>query len=877
MSHSRTPVVVASADTLRGRIPWLVLGVSLLALHGALLGGGLDALHAAIRVAAAFIVIVMGPGLACVRLGVVAPGGVLPTLGWASGFGVAWNAVIVLAARWAGHGVSGLETSAFWTSALLWAVALVMPRRPADPATEWRMGRGAATLVLLAGLATALYVGWVGPVLTYQSDGADHVGTIRRIMTSGDAFPEDAFFRDAGPDGVDPRKGVWHPQVAMISQLANEDPMRVWRWLPVVVAPLFVFSVALLGLLAAGSRGAAIGAWGFLLTFGGTIASTPLRHAAYSSRLAEHLALAVTAALLADLLRPSARLRVAAMVLAFAATTTHLFAVVQIAIPIGALGIAMLVRDRGPSPSFMRLLSSSLLVGVACLPFLLWRAQHAYAPVNVIHTEPQGLLYLADGWPVLSLGLLWMTFSIAWVLFPLAWIPLWKWGRRDPVALWVLAGSLTAALLMYNPLIVKLLEPRLGYLMMRFLWFVPLAVLLAWAVPRIADAIRTGNGRWRAVSAACVMAFTLAPAIADAVSLVRRPPVAGLEAQQGSILRWRDALEWMREHLPAAAVVLSDPVTSYSIPMGAGRYVVTLVDQHSSPNDPLAVERLLDARDALDPYAGWDRVREVVARYRVDHIALNDRFDTTPRLHFWGPTRRGFAAMRARLDRHPEVFEPVFDTGDFVVYRVDHAALGALREPAPARPYVVDWRPGEFPDGRRAAGDVPALLDVRIPSRVIAAGDTLRGVAEWRATDPLPPGSYSVAIRLDRPLPDGMRPPGWMSKPFRKVLERLRGERFRLGFHHLPTGGIYGVDRWGPREVIRDSFAVAIPRDADPGHYVVRVGMVKKAHFVNLHLRDYLDDDDLFSGEVAGPVEIVEEDASPLSPRGDAEPAEAGR
>jgi hypothetical protein len=44
-------------------------------------------------------------------------------------------------------------------------------------------------------------------------------------------------------------------------------------------------------------------------------------------------------------------------------------------------------------------------------------------------------------------------------------------------------------------------------------------------------------------------------------------------------------------------------------------WVTALVDQHSSPNDPHALDRILDARDALDPYASWARTAEVVRRW----------------------------------------------------------------------------------------------------------------------------------------------------------------------------------------------------------------------------------------------------------------------
>jgi hypothetical protein len=312
----------------------------------------------------------------------------------------------------------------------------------------------------------------------------------------------------------------------------------------------------------------------------------------------------------------------------------------------------------------------------------------------------------------------------------------------------------------------------------------------------------------------------------------------------------------MRSQLPEDAVVLADPVTSYSIPMMTGRYVVTLVDQHSSPNDAQALDRLLDSRDALDAYSSWDRVREVVDRYGVDAIALNDRFEDPPRLDYWGPQPAWFATARARFDRVPAAFENVFDTGDFVIYRVRRGALDSLRMPPPPRPGVEPWRASVFPAGWQSEPGMPELHGVRFADAPLAPGDTLSAVAFWRAAEPLPPGSYSVAVRLDRPLPVGLQPPRFVGKPWRKLLEKARGERYRVRSNHLPTGGAYGVDRWRGTEVVRDSFQMVIPMDTAPGDYVLQVRMSRQPHYPNHHLSDYFFDEDLFSGVPSGTVRI---------------------
>jgi hypothetical protein len=289
---------------------------------------------------------------------------------------------------------------------------------------------------------------------------------------------------------------------------------------------------------------------------------------------------------------------------------------------------------------------------------------------------------------------------------------------------------------------------------------------------------------------------------------------------------------------------------------------VTLLDQHSSPNDPNALTRLLDARDALDPWGPWARTREVVDRYGVTVVVLNNRFSEVPPFDYWAPTPGWFAAARARLDGAPAAFERIGDQGDFVVYLVHRDALGRLAGARP-RPNVTAWDHAHAPIGRRLGPDLPALLNLRLWPGLASPGDTVRGVAEWRAPEALPPGSYRVAVRFDRALPGGFRPPRAVEKPARKLLERLSRVRYRFRADHLPAFGDYGVDLWRPTEVVRDSFELTVPRDAAEGAYRVRVQMLRQPHYPNLRLSDYLSDDDYLSGIEMGRVVVARDPRHP--------------
>ena len=300
--------------------------------------------------------------------------------------------------------------------------------------------------------------------------------------------------------GADPRKGLWHGLVALLTRLADLDPLETWRWLGALVVPFFVLNVAALGFLCRGSAGAALAAWVLLLTYGGGLGQVPIRQAVYATRVADQLALAAAVAVLADLGRRAWATRLAAVALGFAAVAAHVFPALQFALLFPALGLGLLLRDRRFGPEARRLAGTALLLGAACLPYLWSRAQQAYAPSNVIHTEVQGLTWLAGSLRVVSIDQLWGWMGAAWVLVPLSWPWLWARGRGNVAVLFLLTSSLAVALIIYNPPVVALLQPRLGYLLMRVIWIVPVrrprGVAAAGVASRPRASVGPGRRAW---------------------------------------------------------------------------------------------------------------------------------------------------------------------------------------------------------------------------------------------------------------------------------------------------------------------------------------------------------------------------------------------
>lgn len=840
---------------LPGLLAWLA--------HLALLTGVAAPLPAGARVALAFAALVLGPGFAFVAAGLVPPGGGWLSAGWALGFGVAWNALLIVVTLVLHRPFTIWNAGSAVTTPLLWlALAPWIARRPAGPAVSGSAPApvwSRATLVALLAAAAlgAWHAGRYGAPLGYITDSPDHIGTVRRMLASGDPFPTDAFFKDAGHAGEDPRKGLWHPQVALTCALSGTDPVVTWRWLPVALVPLFVLNMAALGLLVAGRRGAALAAWALLLTYGGSFANQYLREAVFSTKLGDQLMTATAVALLADLERRDRGTRRAAILLALAAVAVHVWTAIAMTFAFGALAFGLVIVERGVGERVRRLTGTGLGMALAALPWLVWRAWRQYAPVNPIHTAPQGMLAIAGSVSVMNLGVLWDWLGPWWVLVPFAVPGLWRAGRERLAVLYLATTPVAVALLLFFPPLVALLRPRLGYLLLRTVWMVPLAAILAWLVLALWDRARHGPGRGMARAGLAIVTLVSLPGLAAMADALVHAPARIAADRERSPLRWADALTWMDHGLPPGRVVLTDPLTAYSIPMFTRHYVTLLLDQHSSPDDPHAIDRIVDARNALDPYGSWDTTRAVVRRYRADVIVLNDRFVEHPVLVYWAPAHDWFVAARARLDGAPAAFERVYDRGDFVVYRIHAEGLDTLSTRARPRPFVAATTTRPTGETHSMGDHLPALVGVGLAPGVAAPGDTLRGRLVWHATGTLPRASYLVAVRFDHALPGGFEPPRPIGKPVRKLIEKWDRHLYRFRSDHLPVGGDYGVDLWRPDQVVADSFVVVIPADAAAGDWRVRVRFIAQAPYPNYRLSDYFFDDDYYSGPVVGDLRIA--------------------
>lgn len=751
---------------------------------------------------------------------------------------------------------------ALWLLPLLgFALALLAVRR--EPAKPHPRGFLPWLLVGAWALVVTGVVGTLGAPLLNDADSFDHIATVRRIADTRVAFPTDAFFHDAGAHGADPRKGTYHVVLALLSRAARVDPVTLWRFLPILFIPMFLLSAYVLTYTLTRSRMAGVVAAGlFPFLYGGGVGGTELREAVYSTRVGEIAALLAVAALVRFIEEGGRRRLVLFWAVACSALLIHVWYALYFALALGvyALGVLVGARTRERLERFAWAFGGLLLLAG---PYLAFRAKQAYGPQNVIHTEPQGLLYLSERFFTVDPQAMWVWHG-PFLLVALFAVP-WLWSRGREATGWIYLAVVAPAVLLIvlNPLLLPLFQDKLGYLTMRLIWIAPVIPAVAMVVTALGKVVVRGRGRARAWSAAglAVVSLLLLHPLGQAVTLVSERRALKESETARSPAPWRDLLVALGPNEPRPRVFASDPVTSYSIPAYTGHQVMAYFDQHSSPNDPRGLDRILDARAVFSPFVDLRQTLGILRRYGVEAIVLNQRFERPPPADYWGMTPALEAPTLGKFQSRPDLFRPAFAApGAWVFELTDAARQGPLPDSAaPARPFVIDRTAA---DALAGAAQIGAFLQLgtRISHARAAPLDTLELTTYWSlaGADAPPAGNYTVYARLDaRTLPRGPLYSRHWDKLYRKGLEAMTGKRWRIRASHHPLEGIYGPDQWRPGEVIEDRYQMVIPANLAPGTYDLGVSLVRTPHYPNTRLADYLHDADMFSGPVVGQVTVA--------------------
>jgi hypothetical protein len=473
-------------------------------------------------------------------------------------------------------------------------------------------------------------------------------------------------------------------------------------------------------------------------------------------------------------------------------------------------------------------------------------------------------LYLSDKWYTVDPQAIW-GWNGMWLPIAVLAVP-WFWSRRREGTGWIYLAAVAPFVLaiVLNPFVLPLVEAKLGYLTMRFVWVIPVIPAVAAIITAFGRTVVRGRGARRAWRARARRVRSAAPAsIGQGVTLLteRRRLFA-----EEALPRRRTLGGCSR--VPARPL----PRAPRSRVGSGGR--ATRSRLHGAPGDgvlrsALVAERSARSRTdsrrarAFSPYVDLRRTLTILRAYGVDAVVLNQRFEQPVPSDYWSMTPALYAPTSRSSGIGPDLFRACSmrrgpgcsNHGSREVRAV--ARLGGCRPAARSHPGVARRR-------RSARSLSDGLMrqyrhGIRAP-RLRARGHDPHGDAlEPDPGAPRPaPGNYMVFVRLESPVPRGPLYADAYDKLYRKALEKWTGRKWRLRTSH-PSA---------QRRLLAGSMACGRDRTTTPTSfpsrrrrlpdtYTVRVKMVRAPHYVNTRVRDYFRDDDEFSGPVVGQLVIA--------------------
>ncbi len=766
--------------------------------------------------------------------------------------------LLCLAAGW------GLRQLAWLIPAATILIALpatLARRRPGESTEGASGGSGArssraahflvAALLLLAVALSSNLSGEMGA----STDSFDHLATIGEIRDTGKLTPLTAFYKHPEASLPDPRKGLFHAGLAAMSLYSGQDPVQVWVWLPGALLPLTLLIVFCLGRALTGSTaGGVVSAVFWISCFGGAGSRLPAQ-IGYAHNVSEIASWVLILMLIKYAGGERGRLALLSAIGLAACCFVHISAIVLALAAWGCLLVTAIVlggrarRPLGAAIGRVGILWLALGVPAAGAKVLL-----SYAPANPIQLQSQNLLYLTDSLYVVNP--MWIC---SWLGIPgimsiaLALWPAFRTGGL-PGRLYMVGATLLPVAVVLNPVLVPVFYSVIGYLVERFAWVVPYPYLLAFTFMAAAGRVRSGQGILGRGGAAAVALAILAAVASAGLSRVEKMSSQGI-----SYKGWAPALEYLDKHVEEPAVVASDMLTSYSIPALTRHYIVSTLHQHGSPNDPRGLERIVALNRIMNPYSDPDLLSRTLAEHEVDYILVNKTFDGRRRLYFSEVDPAALQRLDEELACLPEVFRETFRAKGLGLYSVDRDSLGALgRWSRPRPPYVLP--PGREPGGTGVnevfEGKIE-LVSVELSDRAPQRGGRIDITCYWRrAVEDLELDlPWVVQVRIQRDYEKGPLYSPAYGKVYRNVLQLLRGERYRWRRPHLPAGGAFPPPMWGD-SVIVDRSHIPIPRWLEPGEYEITVSIGREPVYPTFTLRDFLRDDDRYSGITAGVIEV---------------------
>ncbi|MBD3178282.1 MAG: hypothetical protein GF417_01040 [Candidatus Latescibacteria bacterium] len=727
------------------------------------------------------------------------------------------------------------------------------------PGNQKLSGVTYSVLLIAAVFVTVITLGIGDPVI-YTSDSPDHIAYVRTVTRDHQVFPDRYIYKNGGSLTRDIRKGLFHAAWGAVNlptgRIAVYPVWPLFSWIGSIFIMLGIFCLGIQFFRRQSI--AALGVILYLLFYQGGQSGHQLIMNGFGFYFGKIFLFGLLIFLPGYLRTGKKELLFMIAVSSLAAVGTHISFIMII--PFGILVFSLFEIFQSEGIARRSMLKSSIPLSFAAviainLPYLLMRYFRDYNPANEIHTHVQGMLYLNGDLAVVNPLLFFQSngFLMAVSLFSV--FILWKRSRREKNLRLVLGSAAAVYILVFNPLWVPYIMDRITYLIVRFGAVTPTMLIAAYLIITV---LRGSMGREEGISRWSVTAgwfviglFLIIPSFSNFTSFVYLG--SGRESsEKKSALNLDDLYRFINREVPEGSIIASDPITSYSIPAFCDQFVVCTYDQHSTPNDSTALERIMDCRDIYLPSASCGAVADILDKYQAGYVVINGRIPASVRGDYWTPGAQVAEKASRRLKSCGTVFEEIYSSRSLSLLRYCGDSIRTSRgfpdSSAGTRERRVGHFEGDYNDLTWAETEGIYIRGWQKSAERIEGGDTLAIEIDWVADRKLKPGNYTVHVRFDTDFPGGILYRPWYGKVYRKLVEKLRGRRYRFRTSRLPFDGIYPPDQWPVDGVIRERLEVRIPHDITEGIYTVSVKMQRAPHEPNYHLKDFLTNDDIFDG-----------------------------
>ncbi|MDZ7859868.1 MAG: hypothetical protein U5O15_04240 [Candidatus Krumholzibacteriota bacterium] len=720
---------------------------------------------------------------------------------------------------------------------------------------ERSYGRG-KILLFLVFFALCFAVFFEGGDISVDSDSLDHLSFIRRSLESGEILPGDSFYIDGDGKSFDPRKGIWHSALALLTYQSDADPVYLWRMLPsflsfFVIISFFFFAVELLA-----STSLAVFAVLILLLFFRGEGLLWFSKIAYSRHIAQAILWAQAGLMLRQLKEygNDRRTYIFLFLFAFAGAAVHVIFPVLLFLFLAGLYIFVNLPGGNKWKEKYRGLAAVQLAGAA-IP-LIFRLIFTTGKYNFIHSHRQGILKLTNSLVVIdplviveSLGIA-VLFAI--IISPFYFLVVWKRRRFNAVEILFILPVLLAI----TPFTATLLENYMGYLYFRILYAAPAACFLSFIISDFIRILFTGRSRMnyrdisfkrrmikRVAASIVLILFVLFPIRYSGASFseVRAEIVMGEHDNCG---RYATFFDLMNRLIPEHSTILSDPVTSYLISGLTDHFVYVVSAQHESPADLKATERNRRARDVfctplrIENNSGW------INKEGIDYILFDRKGAAKPDFYRINGCKY-ISKSICKFRKNPH-FKQILQQEDFVLFKVSSDSIGY----EPEEYTSVDTLDNDHVSISEksisvSVGSGVILEAFVINEQVIYSGDSVSGTFWWSLNNNVEFGLPLMwSVRFDTQFPKGVFYRSWYSKQYRRWIERSNDTFYRYTVTNtLKANGRY-PDTWKKGEIVRQGFSFELPEELKPGNYRVRVKVRPRSYLPNRKLSDYLSNKD---------------------------------